>query len=67
MPQHEYPDDELLTPREAAEVLRTKEGTLAAWRSRRTGPPWIQVSERMPRYKRAALTAWLAERTVGAR
>lgn len=57
-------DDELLTPTRAAEFLNAKEGTLAAWRHRKVGPPWIQVSDRMPRYSKRALAAWLETHTV---
>lgn len=64
MQQHNTDDDELLTPDEAAEFLRTKPGTLGAWRHRKIGPPFVQVSERMPRYRRSDLAAYLEAHTV---
>lgn len=64
MQQHTTDDDELLTPDQAAAILKSKPGTLAAWRHRKQGPPWIAVSERMPRYRRGDLVKYLAERTV---
>jgi hypothetical protein len=56
-------DDDIITAAEAARMLSTRIGTLAAWRSRKVGPPWIQLSARMPRYSRRQVAEWLAART----
>lgn len=56
--------DRLLSAREAAELLGLREGTLAAWRSRRTEgqPPAVRVGKRSVRYREAALREWIAAR-----
>lgn len=48
---------EALTTREAAEVLGMHPGTLANWRSRRIGPPWLKLGKSI-RYRRCELEAW---------
>lgn len=53
-----------LTPEQAAEMLSVKLGTLAAWRHRRVGPPFLQLAPRSPRYRRADVDAWLKSRKV---
>lgn len=57
----------LLTEADAAEFLAAKPGTLRAWRAKRIGPPFFQLSGRSPRYRREDLVAWVATcaRTTG--
>lgn len=57
-------DDDLLTPVQAAALLRVKVTALAVWRHRKIGPPFVQLAPRTPRYLRSALTAWVASRGV---
>jgi predicted DNA-binding transcriptional regulator AlpA len=33
----------LISTKEAAEMLGTKEGTLKSWRCRETGPKWVKL------------------------
>lgn len=56
--------DELLTPRQCAELLHLRVQTLAVWRS--TGAhnlPFIKVGTSV-RYRRSDVAAWLAARTI---
>jgi len=55
---------ELLSQREAAEVLALgNPRTLAAWRLRGEGPQYVRVG-RCIRYRRADLAAWIESRVV---
>lgn len=54
----------LLSDEQVEQRYGIRAGTLRAWRSRRTGPPWVQVSKRMPRYRVADIEAYLAERVT---
>jgi len=51
-------DLELLTPKEAAVVLRMSESWLAKARMRKDGPPFLEIG-RSRRYDKAALLRWL--------
>lgn len=53
----------LLTPREAADILRVSWTTLRDWRSAKTGPAYVMVGGR-PRYRSADLESWLAQHAV---
>jgi excisionase family DNA binding protein len=54
--------DELLTPKEAAEILGVRPQTLATWRmTGRYGLRHLKVG-RLVRYRRADLEAWLENR-----
>jgi len=53
----------LLDDVEAAEILKLKPTTLQQWRSRGTGPEFVMIGD-LPRYSRAALEAYIKERTV---
>lgn len=53
---------DLLTPKEAGAFLRISEGTLASWRSLRTGPAYCLVG-RLVRYRRAELESWMQSNT----
>jgi excisionase family DNA binding protein len=48
----------LVTPAEVAEYLQVKEGTLAEWRYRKTGPNYVKVGHCV-RYRRADVEEWL--------
>jgi DNA-binding transcriptional MerR regulator len=50
---------EYLTETEVARLLRVSTRSLRRYRAEGTGPPWIRVSERVYRYPREALEAWL--------
>ena len=64
---HSTPIDngKLLTAAEAAQVLTlANPRSLAAWRSRGYGPPFIKIGKRCVRYRYGDLLAYLARRTV---
>jgi hypothetical protein len=48
----------LLTTDEAAAALRVSPGTLACWRSRRTGPPYVKIGGRVA-YQHVDLEAYV--------
>jgi len=55
-----------LTPAETRDFLRTSTQTLANWRSRGGGPPFVRVGSgkrAMIRYRVSDLTRWLDART----
>lgn len=54
----------LLTPNQAADFLGVPSETLATWRHRRVGPPYVQLGERTPRYRTSDLVAYVAAQTV---
>ena len=54
----------LLSPREAADLLGVKVGTLAAWRYRQEGPPWLKVGGAV-RYDRPVLEQWAGRNQNG--
>ena len=51
-----------LLPGEAAGEARIAPGTLANWRTRGTGPPYIRIGGRVL-YDREALFGWLTAKT----
>lgn len=53
-----------LSTKEAAAYLGLEPCTLADWRWRRKGPPWIPVSRGCVRYDLEVLNRWLDSRTV---
>lgn len=53
---------ELLTPNEAARIVRLSPNTLAKWRHYGTGPKFVKVGTRRVLYLKCELDAWLAER-----
>jgi predicted site-specific integrase-resolvase len=53
----------LLTPPEVAEILVVPVRTLADWRYRGLGPPWVRVG-RHARYIPEGVERYVAERTV---
>lgn len=57
--------DEMLTPAEAADVLRVHPVTLATWRANGTGPRWMKIGDRLRspvRYRRADIEQYLRDR-----
>lgn len=50
----------------AARLLQLRPRTLAAWRARRWGPPFVRISKKCVRYSVADLSAWLRARTQSA-
>ena len=60
--------NELLTPAEAAALLRVTTDTLEAWRAKRAGPAWVKLGDgiRAPvRYALADVNAYLQSKTEG--
>lgn len=51
----------LLRPRELSELLGVPVGTLANWRSARTGPPFVKVGRHV-RYRIGDVDEWVAAR-----
>jgi predicted site-specific integrase-resolvase len=50
---------ELLTPKEAAEILKVSTGTLANWRCSGKGPKYIKFNKTRIRYKTAAIKKFI--------
>lgn len=59
--------DELLTPGDSCRVLGVSRQTMINWRKTGDGPPWIQVSAGVVRYRRSALESYLTERETFAK
>ena len=61
MPQNPCtePFDSLLTPDQAAAMLAVAPATLEKWRVKRRGPPYRKLSDRVVRYLRADLEAFI--------
>lgn len=56
-------DDPLLTPDEAAVLLRTTVGTLRVWRWRETGPSYVKRG-RSVLYRLSEVNRWVDDRAV---
>jgi hypothetical protein len=54
---------ELLTPQQTAEQLHVAPATLAGWRVRRSGPPFVRLGRKVL-YDSRDVTAWLNSRRV---
>jgi hypothetical protein len=65
-PQGLEPDEKLLTPDDLAAILVIPVGTLAKWRSQRTGPVALTIGN-LVRYRLVHVNGWLAEREAEAR
>ncbi len=50
----------LLTPEVAAALLAVAPATLEKWRRERRGPPFVKLSDRVLRYRREDLLAFIA-------
>lgn len=62
-PEHLAQNDVLLDPNAEAALLGVNVGTLADWRFKHQGPPYIKVG-RLCRYPLAATRRWMEARTV---
>lgn len=51
-----------LTPIQAAKYLGISEGALRLWRSQGIGPRHFKAGEKLVRYRRADLDAWIEAR-----
>lgn len=51
-----------LTPLQAARYLGISESALRLWRSRREGPRYFKAGEKLIRYRRSDLDAWIESR-----
>jgi excisionase family DNA binding protein len=54
---------DILTDRDAAALLGVQERTLRLWRQTR-GLPFIRITSKVVRYRRADIDGWLARRRV---
>ena len=52
-------ESRLLTPTQTSNYTGIPEATLADWRHRKVGPPYLMISGRRPRYDRVDLNAWI--------
>jgi predicted DNA-binding transcriptional regulator AlpA len=52
-------ESDLLDTSQLAEWLGLSVATLEIWRTKNLGPPWIKLSERRTRYRRADVLGWL--------
>lgn len=50
---------DLLDERETAAILNCGIATLRNWRTLKKGPPFVKIGERMVRYRRADLVAFI--------
>ena len=50
---------QLLLEREVAEMLGVGRNTLARWRMRRTGPPYLKLAGSIVRYRLGDVNEWL--------
>lgn len=57
-------EEDILTPVEAAEMLRIPLRTLDAWRYRRIGPTYSKVGRHV-RYRRSEILRFLSDAEVG--
>ena len=55
---------QLLNAKEVADQLGVTTTTLAIWRCRKQGLPYVKLGNRMIRYKAADVAAYVQERTV---
>jgi len=53
--EHAFP------PKKAARYLGISNDTLRLWRSQRKGPPFFKAGEKLIRYRKADLDAWIEE------
>ncbi len=55
---------QLMTDVQVAELTGLKIQTLANWRCRRVGPPFVRLGNRTVRYNREAILEWIEESTI---
>lgn len=53
----------LLTPPELSDLLGIPEATLAQWRYRHVGPPYVKVGRHI-RYRVEGVEAWIEAQTI---
>lgn len=51
----------LLTERQLAALLQVQPGTLRTWRTGKRGPAWRRLGEKIIRYHRDDVRAWIDE------
>lgn len=57
--------DAMMKPEDAAKFIGVHPKTLGRWRLAGSGgPPWVQLSERIIRYRASDLSAWLNAKTA---
>ncbi len=61
--QRRFDLEKLLKLREAAEVLGVQPGTIYSYHSKKIGPRYIKVGNRV-RYRESDLEAWIASQTI---
>ncbi len=54
---------ELLTPKEASQMLKVSIHTLAKWRSQGQGPDYVKTGKSV-KYSQDTVNAWIANRTI---
>lgn len=54
-------EDEPMDTPAVATMVGASPLTLRQWRRRGTGPRWYRAGDRLVRYRRSAVVAWLAE------
>jgi excisionase family DNA binding protein len=59
----QQPIEPLLDSYEAARILGVHQGTLVTWRSRKKGPAYIKVGNRV-RYRMEDLRQWIEARCI---
>jgi predicted DNA-binding transcriptional regulator AlpA len=52
-------NEELLTTREVADLLRLNHRTLEKWRWLKVGPPYVRVGGRVVRYRYVEVLRWM--------
>ena len=62
-PHSTYCDPDFITTREAAQLLRLSPITLAQWRCRDEGPPFVRLG-RAVRYRAGDVRDWAQSQTV---
>lgn len=55
--------EQLLDSAEASSTIKVSERTLADWRHKGIGPPYVRVGPRQVRYRPSDLEAWLKSQT----
>lgn len=55
-----------LTPKQAAKYVGISEAAMRLWRSQSKGPRYFKAGEKLVRYRRTDLDAWIEARLVRA-
>ena len=64
MKDAEFVTDNLLTPRQVAEILNVPVKTVYHWNSQRK-LPFIKLNRKLVRYNRSDIEEWIKQRRVG--